>query len=129
MSDYKVLQQKFNNFKVFVKEISRKRDQISKFDMLSDDQWLLLVHKNIVPHFNNNSLDTVVNEMIDYLDIDKTNEENVTKLTRYLSCFAEFLQDKANEEVYEHISDVSIDIDDLKDSDDPYLKQLADLKF
>lgn len=46
-SDYQVLQQKFNNFKVFIKEISRKSDQLSKFGLLSDDQWLCLSRRTL----------------------------------------------------------------------------------
>lgn len=125
-SDYQVLQQKFNNFKVFIKEISRKSDQLSKFGLLSDDQWLVLVKKNIVPHFQNNSLDTVIKEMVEYLDIDETNAANVDKLTRYLECFAEFLLSEAKKDVQQHIADAS---KELEDSDDPYLKQLANIKL
>lgn len=125
-SDYEVLQQKFNNFKVFIKEISRKPDQLSKFGLLSDDQWLVLVKKNIVPHFKNNSLDTVVNEMVEYLDIDQTNEGNMDKLRRYLECFSEFLLSESKKEVQQHIADAT---QDLEDSDDPYLQQLANLKI
>ena len=57
-SDYEILQEKFGRFKVFIKEISRKGDQLHKFGLLSDDQWLVLVDRNILPHFKAH---TVVN--------------------------------------------------------------------
>lgn len=86
----------------------------------------LLVKKNIVPHFQNNSLDTVIKEMVEYLDIDETNAANVDKLTRYLECFAEFLLSESKKDVQQHIADAS---KELEDSDDPYLKQLANIKM
>ena len=125
-SDYEILKQKFTNFKVFIKEISRKDTQINKFEMLSDDQWLVLVNKNIVPHFNSNSLDTVMNEMIEYLDIDQTNEENINKLKRYLECFSEYLMGEQKKELQQHIAQAS---SEMEESDDPYLKELANLKL
>lgn len=125
-SDYQILQQKFTNFKAFVKSISRKRDQLNKFELLSDDQWLVLVNKNIVPHFKNNSLDTVVNEMIEYLEIDQTNEETMAKLRRYLECFSEYLLGEQKKELQQHIAEAS---SEGEDSDDPYLRELANLKI
>ena len=125
-NDYEVLKQKFTNFKVFIKEVSRKTDQLSKFALLSDDQWLVLVQKQVVPHFKQNSLDTVLDEMVQYLDIDKTNEEHVNKLRRYLNCFSEFLLSDESTQLKEQMEEAS---KEMQDSDDPYLRELSNLKL
>ena len=125
-NDYEVLKQKFSNFKVFIKEVSRKTDQLSKFALLSDDQWLVLVQKQVVPHFKNNSIDTVLDEMVEYLDIDKTKETHVNKLRRYLECFSEFLLSDQSIEVKKQMDEAA---KEMKESDDPYLRELANVKL
>jgi hypothetical protein len=114
MNDFEFLKNKFANFKVFIKTISRRPQKLAYLSLLSDDDWLVLVYKDIVPHFKNNSMHNIVDEMIKYLDIDKTDVDNVTKLTRYLECFAEFLLSDDHKDVQEHAAQKAQQIDEMK---------------
>jgi hypothetical protein len=114
MNDFEFLKNKFANFKIFIKTISRRPQKLAYLSLLSDDDWLVLVYKDIVPHFKNNSMHTIVDDMVKYLDIDKADVENVTKLTRYLECFAEFLLSDDHKEVQEQASQRAQQIDEIK---------------
>jgi hypothetical protein len=120
MNDYKILQQKFENFQKFVKEVSLSPEKISKFSLLSRDQWLILASKNIVPYLKSNTMEKAVSEVVDYMGIDKSNVEHTTKIRRYLECFSEYLsQDDVTQMVKEKEATV--------DTSDPYLEALSKL--
>lgn len=125
-NDYEVLIQKFNNFQKFVAEIGDE-DKVAKFNKLTPDQWICLASANITPYFQNNTMDQAVDEMCLHLNIDKTNEQNMSKLRRYLDCFSEYLlQDDMKEVVKQKTKEIE-PIDG--EEDDEYLRALANVKL
>jgi serine/threonine protein phosphatase PrpC len=124
-NDYEILKTKFSNFQKFLGTIG-DADKVAKFSKLSHDQWLVLASANITPYLKSNTMDHAVTEMCDQLGIDKTIDENIDKLKRYLNCFAEYLSQDNMQEV---VQEKAKEIEPIDDEDDPYLKMLSGISM
>ena len=129
MNDYDVLQKKFHNFRNYVNEIANNKGKLSTFMRLTFDQWLVLAYDNILPHVQNNGIDKAIDEMNDYLGLDKSNGEQQNKIRRYIMCFSDYLSQsddlKRIADNKKNTPEVQID----EDEDDPYLRALSKLKI
>lgn len=86
------VQTKLENFKSFVKEVSRNQDTIQEYAELSVFKMKALAYVLLIPQRNN--LPMVVKEMQKKLDFD---DEHLNKFQRYLEFFIEYLTGKGFE--------------------------------
>lgn len=86
-TDYQLLLQKFNNFKIFVTEHSKNRIAIEEYKSLTENQFLLNGVYFLLP--NKHQLEKVGALMCQKLKIE--GQEDMDKVTRYLQCFVEYL--------------------------------------
>lgn len=106
-TDYHLLIQKFNNFKIFVKEISKSK-AVSSYESMTDSQFLLFGLGFLVP--NADKLEMIVQQIVTKLEI--TNDEHMDKITQYMQCFTDYLQqlskeDNINDILLETVKDVA----------------------
>ena len=106
-TDYHLLIQKFNNFKIFVKEIS-KSESVSNYENMTDSQFLLFGLGFLVP--NADKLETIVQQIVAKLEI--TNDEHMDKIKQYMQCFTDYLlqlskEDNINDILLETVKDVA----------------------
>ena len=86
-TDFQVLNQKFNNFKVYIKSVSSNDSVIRDYENMSDNEFLLFGLGFLVP--NKEKLDIVLEQICSKLKI--TDQEQRDKIKRYLECFIEYL--------------------------------------
>lgn len=91
-TDYAVLMQKFNNFKVFVAQVSPNKQVIKDYENMSDSEFMLFGLGFLLP--NKSKLEIILVQMCEKLGI--TTNEHRTKLHRYLECFCEYLEQLNN---------------------------------
>lgn len=106
-TDYHLLIQKFNNFKIFVKEIS-KSESVSNYENMTDSQFLLFGLGFLVP--NADKLEMIVQQIVAKLEI--TNDEHMDKIKQYMQCFTDYLlqlskEDNINDILLETVKDVA----------------------
>lgn len=87
-TDFQVLLQKFNNFKIYIKSISSNEQVITDYENMSDNEFLLFGLGFLVP--NKSKLDMILEQVCSKLNI--TDKEQRDKVRRYLECFIEYLE-------------------------------------
>lgn len=100
-TDYHLLIQKFNNFKNFVKEISKSK-AVSSYESMTDSQFLLFGLGFLVP--NADKLEMIVQQIVTKLEI--TDDEHMDKITQYMQCFTDYLQQLSKED---NINDILLE--------------------
>lgn len=106
-TDYHLLIQKFNNFKIYVKEISKSK-AVSSYESMTDSQFLLFGLGFLVP--NADKLEMIVQQIVTKLEI--TDDEHMDKIAQYMQCFTDYLQqlskeDNINDILLETVKDVA----------------------
>ena len=79
-------QDKFNNFKSFVKEISRNEATVSEYEQMSWLKMQSLAYVFLLP--NKNNIDAIVRKMQEKLDFD---DEHYERFKQYIMFFIEYL--------------------------------------
>ena len=80
------IQQKFDNFKIFVKQISHNQDVIDEYQDMTWMKLQALAYVLLLPH--RDRLDEIVGEMQNKLDFP---DQHLPKFRRYIDLFVEYL--------------------------------------
>ena len=80
------IRQKFDNFKAFVKAVSKNESTIARYDAMSWLQLQAMAYTLLLP--NRHNLDEVVKRMQARLDFP---DEHLPKFRRYMELFIEYL--------------------------------------
>ena len=87
-TDYQLLLQKFNNFKVYIKSVSTNQEVIKDYENMTDNEFILFGLGFLVP--NKAKLDMILDQICKKLNI--KDKEQRDKIRRYLECFIEYLE-------------------------------------
>ena len=85
-NDYQVLEEKLNNFKKFIGEVSENKEAIKEYENLNLMKLSLFATFFLVPYKDN--LDVVLEKMRDKL---RFSSEHDGKIKRYLEMFIDYL--------------------------------------
>ena len=87
-TDYKILLQKFQNFKNYVTQIANDKKAIQDYEKMTNNEFLLFGSCFLLP--NKEKLDVILTQLCVKLKV--TQAEQREKLQRYLECFIEYLE-------------------------------------
>lgn len=125
-NDYQFLNNKLENFKKFIKEISRNQSVIKEYENMSIVKLTMFATMFLIP--NKNNLELVITGMREKLDFDAQHDE---KLKKYLTMFIEFISGELQSEgnsCEEFEAQSAEEPKDLEKKDgDPYLERLNKL--
>lgn len=94
MNDYSVVETKLQNFKDFIKKISKNKGPIEQYESLSMLKLTLFCKLYLEP--KRNDLSEIIKKMKKELDFDDEHEE---KVERYLEMFIDFICGPLKEEI------------------------------
>jgi len=101
------IQEKFENFKAFVKQVSKNQETITLYDDMS---WLKLqsmAYVLLLP--NRDRLDEIVLEMQSRLDFP---DEHLPKFKRYIELFVEYISGDSDTKPPEYITSPNMSFED-----------------
>lgn len=96
-TDYQILIQKFNNFKTFIKSVTKNEQVIKDYEKMTDNEFMLFGLGFLIP--NKKKLSNVVDQIS--IKVEVTDKLCKEKIQRYLECFIEYLEQLNKKEVLE----------------------------
>lgn len=87
MSKMDFIQQKFDNFKQFIKTHAKDTEQVKAYDNMGVYKLILLAKTFFIPF--KDSLDEMAEQIISRTQMD---EEHKPKIKQYLECFVDIIQ-------------------------------------
>ena len=84
-----IIHQKYKNFTLFLRGISKESDKINQIEQLSVEQ---LIQGYVTYNAKFKNLTDSAKEIVEILNIDKEDTESLEKITKYLSFFKEILE-------------------------------------
>ena len=89
MSKRQIIHQKYKNFTLFLRGISKESDKINQIEQLSVEQ---LIQGYVTYNAKFKNLSDSAKEIVEILNIDKEDTESLQKITKYLEFFKEVLE-------------------------------------
>ena len=86
-TDYQVLMQKFHNFKEYIKTICNNPQIVADYSKMTDNEFLLFGLGFLIP--NKDKVPLIVKQVCSKMKV--TDEEAIRKVTKYIECFIEYL--------------------------------------
>lgn len=126
MNDYQFIEQKLNNFKLFLKDISKNQETIAEYENMGMNKLMLFVNFFLRPQKDN--LDFIADSMREKLNYDIEHNE---KIKKYLMMFIELTDGTPTENIKMVIEKdkEKVEIPDKKPDEtiDEYLLKLEQL--
>jgi hypothetical protein len=101
------IQEKFENFKVFVKQVSKNQETIALYEDMSWMKLQSMAYVLLLP--NRNRLDEIIPEMQKKLDF---SDEHLPKFKRYIELFVEYISGGSETKPPEYITSQNMSFDD-----------------
>ena len=101
------IQDKFENFKKFVKQVSKNRESIAQYDGMSWLKLQALAYTLLLP--NRDRLDEIIGTMQARLDFP---DEHKPKFKRYIELFVDYLDGKSDNQPPEYITSQNMSFED-----------------
>ena len=89
MTKRQIIHQKYKNFTLFLRGISKESDKINQIEQLSVEQ---LIQGYVTYNAKFKNLTDSAKEIVEILNIDKEDTESLEKITKYLEFFKEILE-------------------------------------
>ena len=89
MTKRQIIHQKYKNFTLFLRGISKESDKINQIEQLSVEQ---LIQGYVTYNAKFKNLTDSAKEIVEILNIDKEDTESLQKITKYLEFFKEILE-------------------------------------
>ena len=89
MTKREIIHQKYKNFTLFLRGISKESDKINQIEQLSVEQ---LIQGYVTYNAKFKNLTDSAKEIVEILNIDKEDTESLQKITKYLEFFKEILE-------------------------------------
>ena len=89
MTKREMIHQKYKNFTLFLRGISKESSKIDEIEKLSVEQ---LIQGYVTYNSKFKNLEESSKEIVEILNIDKEDTESLEKITKYLSFFKEILE-------------------------------------
>ena len=89
MTKRQIIHQKYKNFTLFLRGISKESDKINQIEQLSVEQ---LIQGYVTYNAKFKNLTDSAKEIVEILNIDKEDTESLEKVTKYLEFFKEILE-------------------------------------
>ena len=89
MTKRQIIHQKYKNFTLFLRGISKESDKKNQIEQLSVEQ---LIQGYVTYNSKFKNLTDSAKEIIEILNIDKEDTESLQKITKYLEFFKEILE-------------------------------------
>ena len=89
MTKREIIHQKYKNFTLFLRGISKESDKINQIEQHSVEQ---LIQGYVTYNAKFKNLEESAKEIVEILNIDKEDTESLHKITKYLEFFKEILE-------------------------------------
>ena len=89
MTKRELIQQKYKNFTIFLRGISKESSKIDEIEKLSVEQ---LIQGYVTYNAKFKNLNDSAKEIVEILNIDKEDNDSLEKITKYLGFFKEILE-------------------------------------
>ena len=101
------IQEKFENFKKFVKEVSKNQEAIALYEDMSWFKLQGMAYVLLLP--NRHRLDDIIPTMQEKLDFP---DEHVPKFRRYIELFIDYIDGRSDNQPPEYITSQNMSFDD-----------------
>lgn len=98
-TDYQVLMQKFHNFKDYIKTVCNNQQILADYSKMTDNEFLLFGLGFLIP--NKDKVNLIVKQVCKKMNV--TDEEAIKKITKYMECFIEYLDQINNPQVVQTV--------------------------